>query len=104
MIMNSDLIKLKQASRPNNKIFNGLPNERDTTWETRQRTRPWDYCWFSNKPHIIVLTVEQALNKYPDYILWCYKKLSIKWSTHTIKLIEAKFKPIVPSYDNEFND
>ena len=90
---------------PSNKYFPNMPNERELEeYQKRRRTRPWDNCWFSNKPHIIILTVEEALNKYPDYILWCYKKLKIEWSTHTIKLIEAKLKPVVPNYDDEFED
>ena len=87
--MNYSIQQLKRSHRPENKDFIGLPNERDTLWETRKRTRPWDNCWFSNKPHIIKLTVEEAICQYPDYILWCYNNLSIKWSVHTIKLIEA---------------
>jgi hypothetical protein len=82
------LINLKESQRPENKMFIGK-NERYTTakgMETRKLTRPWDYCWFSNKPHIIELTVEEAIAKYPQYILWCYNNLSIKWSMHTIKL------------------
>lgn len=92
----SELITLKKSHRPDYKIFDGMPNERIsviTRDETRRRTRPWDYCWFSNKPHIITLTVEEALNKYPSYILWCYDNLNIKWSTHTIKLFNKKRPP-----------
>ena len=88
------LLKLKYDQRPSNKSFPSKPNERNTHGETRKRTRPWDQCWFSNKPHIISLTVEQAIVQYPDYILWCYTNLSIKWSTHTIKLLDAlKYRP-----------
>ena len=84
----------KQSHRPENKEFYDKPH--DTGWYgTRRRTRPWDNCWFSNKPDIINLTVEEAINKHPNYIYWCYKNLSINWSVHTIKLIEAKFKPSV---------
>lgn len=94
--MNYELKLLKHSHRPENKSFPDMPNERKWTWndETRRRTRPWDQCWFSNKPHIISLTVEQAIVQYPDYILWCYTNLSIKWSTHTIKLLDAlKYRP-----------
>jgi hypothetical protein len=87
--MNYLIQQLKHSHRPENKDFNGLPNERDTLWETRRRTRPWDNCWFSNKPHIISLTIEQAVRQYPDYMFWCYKNLQIKWSTHTIKLFDS---------------
>lgn len=83
-----ELYYYKQSHRPENKEFNDKPH--DTGWYgTRRRTRPWDNCWFSNKPHIINLTVEDAVKKYPDYILWCYNNLNIKWSVHTIKLIES---------------
>ena len=85
------LEELKDSQRPSEKKFPGKPNERNVEGEYRLRTRPWDNCWFSRKPHIISLTVEQALNQYPNYILWCYKNLSIKWSVHTVKLIENKF-------------
>jgi hypothetical protein len=78
----------KQSHRPENKKVYDKPNDTGN-YGTRRRTRPWDNCWFSNKPHIINLTVEEAICQYPDYILWCYKNLSIKWSVHTIKLIEA---------------
>ena len=78
----------KQSHRPENKKVYDKPNDTGN-YGTRRRTRPWDNCWFSNKPHIIKLTVEEAICQYPDYILWCYKNLSIKWSVHTIKLIEA---------------
>lgn len=81
----------KKSHRPENKDVFNKPNDKGN-YGTRRRTRPWDNCWFSNKPHIIGLTVEQAVSQYPDYILWCYKNLSIKWSTHTVKLIESKIK------------
>jgi hypothetical protein len=78
----------KQSHRPENKKVYDKPNDTGN-YGTRRRTRPWDNCWFSNKPNIISLTVEEAVNRYPDYILWCYKNLDIKWSVHTIRLIEA---------------
>lgn len=89
--MNYALQLLKYSHRPEHKSFPDMPNERVWTWndEKRRRTRPWDNCWFSNKPEIISLTVEEAVSKHPDYILWCYKNLDIKWSVHTIRLIEA---------------
>jgi hypothetical protein len=81
-------VKLKRQSLPEKQQFPGKLNERNTVNEKRKLTRPWDNCWFSNKPHIITLTVEDAIKKHPQYMLWCYKNLSIKWSTHTIKLFE----------------
>jgi hypothetical protein len=90
--MNYQLEQLKQSHRPENKRFDGKLNERAVSYETRKRTRPWDNCWFSNKPHIINLTVEDAVRRYPDYILWCYDNLSIKWSVHTVRLIENRIK------------
>lgn len=85
------LLEFKRSQRPEAKSFCDKPY--DTGFAgTRRRTRPWDNCWFSNKPHIIKLTVEEALNQYPDYIIWCYKNLNIKWSVFTEKLIQAKIK------------
>lgn len=89
------LIELKRFHRPENKVFPGMPNERSTVlmgYEVRKSTRPWDNCWFSNKPYIVSLTVEQAVRRYPVYMLWCYDNLNIMWSSHTIKL----FKEIRP--------
>lgn len=91
----------KQSHRPENKKVYDKPNDTGN-YGTRRRTRPWDNCWFSNKPHIISLTVEEALSKYPDYILWCYEKLSIKWSVHTIRLIEASMSRPRRMTINEF--
>jgi hypothetical protein len=82
------LRQFKNAHRPESKRFEGKLNERDTTSESRRRSRPWDNCWFSNKPHIISLTIEEAISKHPDYMLWCYKNLSIKWSVHTVRLFD----------------
>jgi hypothetical protein len=89
--MNSELQLLKRSYRPEHQSFPDKPNERHLTeyYETRRRTRPWDNCWFSNKPHIINLTVKEAVSQYPDYMLWCYKNLEIKWSTHTLKLFKS---------------
>jgi len=91
IMISTYLINLKNSHRPENKIFDGLPNERYSAnmYENRRRTRPWDNCWFSNKPDVIVLTVEQAIRQYPDYMQWCYNNLEIKWSVHTIKLFKA---------------
>ena len=82
-----DLYFMKLAHRPENKQFLEKPHERYC--DKRKRTRPWDNCWFSNKPHIINLTVEQAIKKYPQYMLWCYTNLkNIQWSVHTIKMFQ----------------
>ena len=81
---------LKKRHRPEMKSFEGKPHERSCL--KRKRTRPWDNCWFSNKPHIISLTVEQAIKAYPSYMLWCYANLRISWSVHTVKLFD-QIKP-----------
>jgi|LakMenEpi03Aug12_release.lakeMendotaPanAssembly.Ray.scaffolds.fasta_scaffold825769_2 hypothetical protein len=85
------LIELKRSHRPEEKRFYDKPNDTGN-YGTRRRSRPWDNCWFSNKPHIISLTIEEAISKHPDYMLWCYKNLAIKWSTHTVRLIESKIQ------------
>lgn len=77
----------KKSHRPENKKVYDKPN--DTGYGTRRRTRPWDKCWFSNRYDIIFLTVEEAVRQHPDYMLWCYNNLNIKWSVHTVKLFEA---------------
>lgn len=82
------IVQLKNSKRPENQSFPEKKHERKFGSEKRRRTRPWDCCWFSNKPHIIVLTVEEALNKYPEYMLWCYQNLEISWSTYTIKMFD----------------
>tara|TARA_R110000868_G_scaffold356239_1_gene617789 strand:- start:82 stop:579 length:498 start_codon:yes stop_codon:yes gene_type:complete len=83
----SEIQKLKQKHRPENKEFLEKPHER--LCGIRKRTRPWDNCWFSNKPNIINLTVEQAIIQHPQYMLWCYSNLTgISWSVHTIKIFE----------------
>jgi hypothetical protein len=91
------LFAFKRSHRPEQKTFHDKPHDQGMYgYGTRRRTRPWDNCWFSNKPEIIVLTVEQAVKKHPQYMLWCYSNLRIKWSTHTIKLLEGlKNKPKV---------
>lgn len=81
---------LKDCHRPANKEFIEKPHEMYDA--TRVCTRPWDNCWFSNKPHIISLTLEQAIQKHPSYILWCYLNLTkIKWSVYSVRLIESTF-------------
>lgn len=84
------LQEYKQHHRPDDKKFVGKPNEREC--RRRVRTRPWDNCWFSNKPEVIMLTVEEAINKHLSYMLWCYANLNIKWSVHTVRLFD-KVKP-----------
>lgn len=83
------ILELKRSHRPEQKEFNDKPHDTGMYGNKRRRTRPWDNCWFSNKPDVIVLTVEQAIKRYPDYMQWCYKNLHIKWSVHTIKLFNA---------------
>ena len=65
-MLTEQIQKLKEECRPINNIFPEYPYERD--FADRVCTRPWDFCWFSNKPHIITLTLEQACQKYPNYI------------------------------------
>ena len=81
--------QLKSSHRPEKKEFYDKPHERGGT---RRATRPWDNVWFSNKPHIIVLTVEEAIKQHPQYMLWCYANLQINWSVYTIRLFD-KIKP-----------
>lgn len=50
-------------------------------------TQLTDKCWFSKQPHIIILTVAEAIIKYPNYILWCYKNLNVRWAITTEKTI-----------------
>lgn len=89
----SDIVRLKTKNRPENKEFFEKPYER--LCEKRKRTRPWDNCWFSNKPHIINLTVEQAIKQHPKYMLWCYENLKhIQWSVFTVKMFEDLKKSI----------
>jgi hypothetical protein len=80
------LLKNKELQKPYNKTFYDKPYEK--MGYTRKCTRPWDNCWFSNKPDIITLTVEQACIYYPNYMKWVYTNLtSIKWSVYTIQLL-----------------
>ena len=57
-------------------------------------TRLNNYCWFSKKPHITCLTVAEAMEKHPNYILWCFDNLHIRWSIKThrqiLKLKESR--------------
>ena len=85
-----DVQKLKDIHRPYMKTFEGKPHEKQRG--IRRRTRPWDNCWFSNKPHIISLTVEQAIKAHPSYMLWCYANLRINWSVYTIQMFD-QIKP-----------
>ena len=93
---------LKDSHRPNQKAFYDKPNEFSYPCN-RVRTRPWDNCWFSNKPEIINLTVEEAIKQHPKYMLWCYANLNIKWSTHTIKLFDKIQPKSFKAYDNTLN-
>jgi hypothetical protein len=77
----------KVKARPERNRYEGKYERKDSLWR-RERTRPWDKCWFSNKPHIINLTVEEAANRYPDYMKWVYRNLrGIKWSVFTERLL-----------------
>ena len=78
---------LKESNRPENKAFYDKPY--DKGGNRRKATRPWDNCWFSNKPHIIKLTVVDAINGHPQYMLWCYANLKINWSVYTHRLFDA---------------
>jgi hypothetical protein len=62
----------------------GFSSEWSPIYRKRHRTMLYDKCWFSNKPHIIVLTVEECIKKHPDYMRWIYKNLKINWSMHVI--------------------
>jgi hypothetical protein len=54
----------------------------------RHRTMLDHPCWFSKKPHIQRLSVAQAIQQHPDYMLWVYNNLSINWSEHVIERLE----------------
>jgi hypothetical protein len=84
------LYKSKKKQRPENKVFDSMPNERDSSYGYKRRcTRPWDNCWFSNKPDVICLTIEQACSYNPSYMKWIYKNLTyIKWSVYSIRILE----------------
>jgi hypothetical protein len=81
------LVELKRSQRPEEKVFYDKPY--DTGFYTRRRTRPWDNCWFSNKPQYIIRTVEEVFRINPSYILWCYNNLNVKWSEYTIKMLQT---------------
>ena len=83
------VVKLKRANLPEKQKFPGKLNERNVSNEKRKLTRPWDNCWFSNKPEYITRTVEEVFKLNPSYLLWCYDNLSIKWSEHTIKMFQT---------------
>lgn len=59
----------------------------------RNRTMLSHQCWFSNKPHIQALTVEQCIKKHPSYMLWVYEHLSINWSVYVIEQLEELKRP-----------
>lgn len=81
------LLEYKRSHRPEKKRVYDKPYDKGAN--TRRATRPWDLCWFSNKPNIISLTVEEAIKLHPQYMKWVYKNLtSIKWSVFTIRLLE----------------
>ena len=95
------ILELQRSHRPELKDFYDKPHDTGMYGNTRRRTRPWDNCWFSKKPEYIVRTVEEVFKMNPGYLLWCYDKLNIKWSTHTIKLFQTNknFKLKTSNYD-----
>ena len=81
------LLQYKRSHRPEKKIVYNKPY--DNGIGKRRVTRPWDNCWFSNKPDIISLTVEEAALKHPKYMKWVYQNLTrIKWSVFSIRILE----------------
>jgi hypothetical protein len=54
----------------------------------RHRTRLNHACWFSKKPEIMFLTIREAMIKYPQYMIWIYRNLSINWSVYCIANFE----------------
>lgn len=83
----NNIYQLKESHKPERKDFYGKPHEKLNY--TRRATRPWDNCWFSNKPHVISLTVEQACIDHPSYMKWIYKNLTyINWSVYSIRILE----------------
>ena len=81
-----ELMYIKHKARPEFQIFD-MKNDKGN-YGTRRRTRPWDKCWFSNKPQLINITVEEACNLYPSYMKWIYRNLNIKWSVYTIEILK----------------
>jgi hypothetical protein len=81
-----ELMYIKHKARPEFQIFD-MKNDKGN-YGTRRRTRPWDNCWFSNKPQLINITVEEACNLYPSYMKWIYNNLNIKWSVYSIQIFE----------------
>jgi hypothetical protein len=58
----------------------------------RHRTRLNHACWFSKKPEIMFLTIREAMIKYPQYMIWIYRNLSINWSVYCIANFEFLIK------------
>ena len=81
-----ELMYIKYKARPEFQEFD-MKNDRGN-YGTRRRTRPWDKCWFSNKPQLINITVEEACNLYPSYMKLIYNNLNIKWSVYSIQIFE----------------
>lgn len=67
-------------------------------------TRLTDKCWFSKKPHINELTVQEAIIKYPNYMLWCRLNLRVRWAFKTREVLDKlcfednKNHPLVIAY------
>jgi hypothetical protein len=55
----------------------------------RHRTRLDNKCWFSRKSYIQCLSVEQAIELYPDYMKWIFINTSINWSVHVIRKMRS---------------
>jgi hypothetical protein len=81
-----EIKRLKHRARPEFQYFE-MKNDYSTNG-TRRRTRPWDKCWFSNKPSLINVTVEEACTLQPSYMKWVYCNLNIKWSVYTIEILK----------------
>ena len=81
-----DITYAKYMARPEFQYFE-MKNDYSTNG-TRRRTRPWDKCWFSNKPSLINVTVEEACKLEPSYMKWIYRNLHIKWSVYTIEILK----------------
>jgi hypothetical protein len=85
---------LQKNLRPENKIFTDYTNkpyDSPSPFRTRRSTRPWDNVWFSRKPYIMILTVEEAIEKYPKDMIWYFNNLlHIKWSVFTVRLVKEK--------------
>lgn len=57
-------------------------------YPVRHRTKLEHPCWFSKKPHIQKLSVQQCIENYPNYMLWIYNNLHINWSVRVIEQME----------------